>query len=248
MIIHVVDLDGVKRTYEVTPMDLLDSIKDTSADDIGMPRETINLKDEDGFPLVDDDATLEKLKIVNEDTLYMFYHIHVVDYDGKKHTFKVKPNDDVEELKKLIRDATGISVSDQTLLKADKSTRVSSDKLYSDNGVVHDETLYMQPPCPSESALNFCHQNGKSKCNQLKSCTWCPAKRLQSATPEASALYAEKKINFTPIAFRFMSLISMASDARTSSISQRLWASCTGNQRTILECQSTQSFCLTKIA
>ena len=73
MIIHVVDLDGVKRTYEVTPMDLLDEIKDTSADDADMPRDAINLKNEDGDILVGDDASLEKLKIENDDTLYMFY-------------------------------------------------------------------------------------------------------------------------------------------------------------------------------
>ena len=73
-------------------------------------------------------------------------------------------------------DATGIVVSEQALVKEDKTTRVSSGELYSDNGVVHDDTLYMQPPCPSEEALNTCHNNGKSLCTSLASCTWCKAK------------------------------------------------------------------------
>ena len=196
MIIHVVDLDGNKNSYEVTPMDLLSGVKSASAVDAGMPLETIKLKDQagDAFGDDDDDATLENLKIKNEDTLYMFYHIHVVDYDGKRHTFDVKPNDSVAELKKLVYDVTGIVASDQMLTKEDKSTRVLSDRLYADNGVVHDETLYMQPPCPSVDALNSCPgRSSKSECQMLGVCSWCPAKKKGACFPGLhGAVCAEK--------------------------------------------------------
>ena len=160
MIIHVVDLDGNKFTYEVTGTDVIKTIEEKAATDAGMDVDDVNLKEADDTILDKPFSSLNFNKIVHDDTLYMYYYIHVVTEDGTKHTFEVKPDDSVESIKDKIKDKTGVDVD---VFIDNGSNEVDTGKLNSGgNNVKHDDTLYVRPSCPSDNALKFCPSYGYS--------------------------------------------------------------------------------------
>ena len=119
MIIHVVDLDGNKFTYEVTGDDVINEIKEKAAADANMDVDDVNLKEADDTILDKPFSSLDFNKIVHEDTLYMYYYIHVVTEDGTKHTFKLIPTipSKVSRTKSRTRLASMsmcLSIADQT--------------------------------------------------------------------------------------------------------------------------------------
>ena len=87
MHIHVVDLDGKRRTYSVVGSDMLGSIENKTSDDTGMDVVDINIKDAKDLALGNMEKNLNKYKIKHDDTLFLYYHIHVVDLEGNRHTF-----------------------------------------------------------------------------------------------------------------------------------------------------------------
>ena len=115
MRVHIVDLNGNKFTYLVDPNEKLKSLRELSADDSNMLVENVHLKNEDDEKLNTFLKSLNKLSIEDEDTLYMYYFIHVVAFGGKKHTFNILPDTSVDELKEKIKKRTGIDVVDQDI-------------------------------------------------------------------------------------------------------------------------------------
>ena len=173
MRVHIVDLNGNKYTYLVDPNDKLKSLRELSADDSNMDVKNVLLANEDDEKLDEYLKSLDKLSIEDEDTLYMYYFIHVVDFGGKKHTFNIHPDTSVDELKKEIKKKTGIEVEDQDIITK-MVVPVEDGKLYADNGVVHDQTLYLRAPCPSVKHIvkctglkgKACLKKGKGVCTK----------------------------------------------------------------------------------
>ena len=117
--IHVIDLEGKKHTYDVLPTDKISAIKAKVSKDTGLPASQINLKDIDDKELKKGTKDLKSESVENEDTLFMYFNVHVIDPDGVKHTFSVSPNDDVDELKRDIESKTGIAPELQKLKNDD---------------------------------------------------------------------------------------------------------------------------------
>ena len=192
MIIHVVDLNGNKYTYEVTGDTIINDIKDKVAADTGMDVDDVNLKEEDDTILDKPFSDLDYNKIVHDDTLYMFYHIHVVLEDGSKYTFEVNPDDSVESIKEKIKDKTGVDVD--IFVDKDADNVSTGDLNSNDNNVAHDDTLYVRPSCPSANALEKCPSYGYNYCvGKLKGkkdgCTWC--KSSKKCLPTTKAHFCE---------------------------------------------------------
>ena len=89
MRVHIVDLQGNKYTYLVDPGVELKELRELSADDASIAVENVFLKDENDNVFKKYTKSLSDLSIKDEDTLYMYYFIHVVDFAGKKHTFSI---------------------------------------------------------------------------------------------------------------------------------------------------------------
>ena len=85
MRIHVVDLDGNRRTYNVIGSDLLSSIENKTSIDTGLDVLDINIKNAKDLALGNMEKNL-KQKIKHDDTLFLYYHIHVVDLEGDRLT------------------------------------------------------------------------------------------------------------------------------------------------------------------
>ena len=83
MRVHIVDLQGKKYTYLVDPGVELKELRELSADDASIAVENVFLKDENDNVFKKYTKSLSDLSIKDEDTLYMYYFIHVVDFAGK---------------------------------------------------------------------------------------------------------------------------------------------------------------------
>jgi len=178
MQIHVIDLKGDKYTYVVTPDTTIEDIKNLAKADTGMLFDDINLKDKNDKVLDKHASDLDYNKIVHDDTLTMFFYVHVQTEDGTKYTYEVSPDDSVDDLedriKADIKKDTGKEPGDLDL--ADSfGDAVKSGELGKDNNVKHDDTLFLRPSCPSNEALQTCSNYGYSYCiGRGKSlCTWC---------------------------------------------------------------------------
>ena len=119
---------------------------------LGMDVDDVNLKDASDVVLLKDFTDLTSNSIENEDELFMFYFVHVVMVDGTTHTFPVKPSDPIDDLVKKIKIKTGMDVD----VLLDGSSSPKKGKL------IHDETLYVRPECPSQTALLTCSSYNSS--------------------------------------------------------------------------------------
>ena len=111
MQVHVVDLDGNKYTYDVEPSDMLGVIRQNAATDAGMDVQDVNLKDANDVVLEQDFTDLDGHNVAHDDTLYMFFRIHVIDLDDVKHTYFISnPSASINSIKVMVADDTGLAV------------------------------------------------------------------------------------------------------------------------------------------
>ena len=142
--IFVKDFDGTKTEFAVTPSTTIDELKDQIESDLGIPKAQINLKQvKDDAKVTDGSSDIESNGIVHLDTLYVYMQIHVVDLNGVKRTYDVKPSDMLGVIRQKTATDTTTDVTEVNLKDA-KDVVLSSDFTDLDgNGIVHDDTLYM---------------------------------------------------------------------------------------------------------
>jgi len=152
MEIYVIDLDGKKGTYEVTPSDTIGELKSRVEDETGVEPQDQRLVFETKL-LTDDNKTLGDVGIEHQDTLKLEpFRVHVRLPGGKKITFEVNPRTSTPmDVKNMVNQSEGIIPTKQ-ILKF-KGMELDDPMTLKDNGIQHDDTLDLRlaspPPKPT---------------------------------------------------------------------------------------------------
>ena len=158
MQIHVKDWNGKTATYDVTPSDTLQDIKDQVSRRQGIPVKQQRIVF-DNRPLKDDNKTLKQYGIKHQDTLELLpMQITVKTPEGIVIPLIVQPTDTIYDIKKRVEDIESIPVDEHRLQFNGKPLNDDS-KTLADLGITHDDKLFMgkkaknTPTSPRKSYL-----------------------------------------------------------------------------------------------
>ena len=124
---------------------MLRTIRQKAATDAGMDVQDVNLKDANDVVLMQDFTDLDGHNIAHDDTLYMFFRIHVEDLDGQKYTYDLTPDTTFSELRDMISSDTGLAKDQINLKKKENGVTTGTDNSVTLDGysIEHDDTLIM---------------------------------------------------------------------------------------------------------
>jgi Tfp pilus assembly protein PilZ len=148
MQIHVREPNGKKHTFDVSPNDTIDQIKDQVLDKTGIPKKDQRLTHK-GSPLTSPNKTLRDCGIKHKDTLDLQpMEIKVRAPNGDICKLQVNPDDPIRDIKDRVKKQLGIPVDEQR--PTFKGEPLLDDTTLDDNGIKHGDIIELElaPPEP----------------------------------------------------------------------------------------------------
>ncbi|VEU41767.1 unnamed protein product [Pseudo-nitzschia multistriata] len=143
MEIYVIDLDGQKLEYLVSPSDTIESIKNVLEEDTGLKREDQRLCFQDNL-LKNDKMTLKDAGIKHQDTLALEpMQVTVRSTTGGTVDLLVEPDQNIEDIKWLVEQNLNIPIEDQHL--SVRGCSIPHNTSLRENNIYHGDVIDLLP-------------------------------------------------------------------------------------------------------